>query len=261
MCGRFSLTASPQEVADLLGLEELEDFPPRYNIAPTQPVLMAHDGPAGKREAVLVRWGLVPSWVKDPADFTLLINARSETAATKPSFRNAMRHRRTLIPASGFYEWHRPTDRSLPRQAYWIRPRNGGITVFGGLMETWSSKDGSEIDSGAILTTAANRTIGAIHDRMPVVIQPEDFERWLDCRTLEPRDVEDLLKAAPEDYFEAIPVSDRVNKVANSGPEIQLRVDPDHSPPARAPSARAAKADKAGKTGQQEPSSDQLKLF
>ena len=130
MCGRFSLTASPQEVADLLGLEEIDAFPPRYNIAPTQPVLMAVDGPSGKREAVLVRWGLVPSWVKDPADFTLLLNARSETAATKPSFRNAMRHRRVLIPASGFYEWQK---QGRTKQPYYIAAKEGGLLAIAGL--------------------------------------------------------------------------------------------------------------------------------
>ena len=255
MCGRFSLTASPQEVADLLGLEEIDAFPPRYNIAPTQPVLMAVDGPSGKREAVLVRWGLVPSWVKDPADFTLLLNARSETAATKPSFRNAMRHRRTLIPASGFYEWYRPADKKAPRQAYWIRPTHGGIVCFGGLMETWASKDGSEIDSGAILTTRANDAISKIHDRMPVVIKPQDFGRWLDCRTQEPRDVEELMQPVESSYFEAIPVGDKVNKVANTGPDIQLRIDPVSAPPAR-PAKPAAPETKPAK-----PDTSQLKLF
>ena len=253
MCGRFSLTASPQEVADLLELDELEAFPPRYNIAPTQPVLMVTDGPSGKREGVLVRWGLVPSWVKDPADFTLLLNARSETAATKPSFRNAMRHRRTLIPASGFYEWHRPADKKLPRQAYWIRPTHGGIVCFGGLMETWASKDGSEIDSGAILTTAANSAISSIHDRMPVVIKPQDLARWLDCKTQEPRDVEDLMQPVESSYFEAIPISDKVNKVANSGADIQKPVEPTN---AREPEreSRATKQDRPADHGQ-------MKLF
>ncbi len=222
MCGRFSLTASPQEVADALGLETLEAFPPRYNIAPTQPVLVAVNGPGGNRVGVLVRWGLVPGWVKDPGEFTLLLNARSETAAQKPSFRNAMRHRRVLIPASGFYEWKRPEDPKAAKQAYWIRPASGGVVTFGGLMETWHSADGSEIDSGAILTTSANTLIGAIHDRMPVVIEPADHARWLDCKSQEPRDVADLMLPAREEFFEAIPVGDKVNKVANSGPEIQM---------------------------------------
>jgi len=246
MCGRFSLTATPEEVAELFELDDIEDFPPRYNIAPTQPVLMIANGPAGGPKATLVRWGLVPSWVKEPGDFTLLINARSETAAEKPSFRTAMRHRRTLIPASGFYEWHRPADKSQPKQAYWIRPKGGGIVCFGGLMETWSGANGSEIDSGCILTTSANQAISPIHHRMPVIIKPADFERWLDCRNYEPRDMSDLLQPVEEDYFEAIAVSDRVNKVANAGPDIQQPVEQETAatkPAAKSPSKTSKSTD------------------
>jgi len=233
MCGRFSLTATPEEVAELLGLDALEAFPPRYNIAPTQPVLMANINAANKRVATLVRWGLVPAWVKEPKEFSLLINARCETAAIKPSFKNAMRHRRTLIPASGFYEWKRSGDK---KQAYWVRPANGNIVMFGGLMETWAGADGSEIDSGCILTTASNSQLAKIHHRMPVIIKPEDFERWLDCKTREPRDVADLTAPVEDGYFEAIAVSDLVNKVANSGPEVQKEMpesDNNPAPPAK----------------------------
>ncbi len=147
-----------------------------------------------------------------------------------------MRHRRVLVPGSGFYEWHRPgEERGEKSQTYWIRPRRGGIVAFAGLMETWSSADGSEVDTGAILTTAANAAIAPIHDRMPVVIKPEDFSRWLDCKTQEPRDVADLMKPVEEDFFEAIPVSDKVNKVTNVGSDLQDRVAVDKlpSPPER----------------------------
>lgn len=234
MCGRFSLTADPKEVGELFGLPELEHFPARYNIAPTQPVLVVASGEAGapgsnlpERRAVLVRWGLTPGWVKDPRDFPLLINARAETAAEKASFRAAMRHRRVLVPASGFYEWHRPSKKSEEAaQAYWIRPKRGGVIAFAGLMETWSSTDGSEIDTGAILTVGANAMMAHVHERMPVVIEPEDFARWLDCRTQEPRDVADLLVSPSENFFEAIPVSDKVNAVRNVGPDLQERVEP-----------------------------------
>jgi putative SOS response-associated peptidase YedK len=232
MCGRFALTVGPKDVADWFALSELEGFPARYNIAPTQPILVVIAGERQERgsnlperRAVLVRWGLTPSWVKDPKAFPLLINARAETAIGKASFRAAMRHRRILIPASGFYEWHRPPrDSGEKSQAYWIRPRRGGIVAFAGLMETWSSADGSEVDTGAILTSTANRAMAPIHDRMPVVIQPEDFSRWLDCKTQEPREVTDLLAPVQEDFFEAIPVSDRVNKVANMGADLQTPV-------------------------------------
>jgi len=228
MCGRFALTATPDQTAAFLGLAELEEFPARYNIAPTQPVLMALAGPPGMpgsnlpdRQPMLVRWGLIPAWVKDTREFPLLINARSEGAAQKASFKTAMRHRRALVPASGFYEWRQAGGRK--GQPYWIRPRRGGIVAFAGLIETYAEPGGSEMDTGAILTTSANTALSHIHDRMPVVIDEQDFARWLDCRTQEPRDVADLLRPVDPDFFEAVPVSDLVNKVANTGPEIQER--------------------------------------
>lgn len=254
MCGRFALTTTPEDLMEAFGLHELEAFPPRYNIAPTQPIVIVGEGERPEtgsnlpsRRAFLVRWGFIPSWVKDPREFPLLINARAETAIEKASFRAAMRHRRILIPVSGFYEWHRPAkDTGLPSQAYWIRPKAGGIIAFGGLVETWASADGSEMDTGAILTTAANAAIQPIHDRMPVVIKPEDFERWLDCKTQEPRKVADLLRPVQDDFFEAVPVSNLINKVANTGPEVQAPVQPT-SRPASKP--------------RQEPPSAQLSLF
>ncbi|QRM54844.1 SOS response-associated peptidase [Sinorhizobium sp. BG8] len=247
MCGRFALTAPPERVADFLGVVDLEDFPARYNIAPTQPILVVISGDrpqAGSnlpdRKTLLVRWGLTPSWVKDPASFPLLINARADTAIGKASFRAAMRHRRILIPASGFYEWHRPAKGTGEKsQAYWIRPRNGEVVAFAGLMETWSSADGSEVDTGAILTTDANSAIAPVHDRMPVVIRPEDFARWLDCKTQEPREVADLLSPVEDDFFEAVPVSDRVNKVANVGPDLQVPVEVKALKPTEDPAAKA----------------------
>lgn len=228
MCGRFALTATREEVEALFGIPDLEDFPPRYNIAPTQPVLLIMAGPRPgpgsnlpSRRALLARWGLIPSWLKDTTGFPLLFNARSETAAEKATFRAAMRHRRVLVPASGFYEWHRPKDRKAKGQAYWVRPREGGIVAFAGLMETWHAADGSEIDTLAILTTQANAEFSAIHERMPVTVEPENFEEWLDCTTREPRDVAHLMPPPRQGFYEAVPVSDLVNKVANTGPQVQ----------------------------------------
>lgn len=242
MCGRFALTATADALQSFFEATELERHEPRFNIAPTQPIVMIrtngdvvrrHGNNRPERETVFVRWGLLPSWVKDPNDFPLLINARAETAAGKASFKAPMRHRRTLIPASGFYEWQR-AGRQRP-QAYWVRPRNGDIVAFAGLMDTWSSDDGSEIDTGAVLTTQANAAISHIHHRMPVVIRPEQFTRWLDCTTQEPRDVADLLLPIDEDFFDAIPVSDKVNKAANIGPDLQDEVEiipePEQAPP------------------------------
>ena len=162
-----------------------------------------------------------------------------------------MRHRRVLVPASGFYEWHRPEKGSGEKpQAYWVRPKHGKLIAFAGLMETWSSADGSEVDTAAILTAQSTPSFMPIHDRMPVIIQPEDFERWLDCKTQEPRDVADLMVSPPEDLFEAIPVSNLVNKVSNTGPEVQSAVDPAQSKNLPKPRRAAAKASGGTSGGQ-----------
>jgi putative SOS response-associated peptidase YedK len=249
MCGRFSLTAKPEELEEFFALAGVEDFPARYNIAPTQPILLIIAGsgqpePGSNlpdRRAMLARWGLIPGWTKDPNDLPAHFNARSETAAEKASFKAAMRHRRVLVPASGFYEWRRDGDRRS--QAYWVRPKHGGIVAFGGLMETYAEPGGSEIDTAAILTTGANRDVAHIHDRMPVVIKPQDFEQWLDCRGQEPRDVAHLMRPPEEGFFEAIPVSDKVNKVANTGPDLQEREEIVHP-------TKAAEAQKPNQAGQ-----------
>lgn len=220
MCGRYALMATRKEVQALMGYLDEETFPPRYNIAPTQPVAIVRMV-EGKSRFALVRWGLVPSWVKDPKAFSLLSNARSETAPEKPSFRAAMRYRRCLFPASGFYEWRRGPGKE--KQPYWIRPKDGGLFAIAGLWETWSDGDGGEIDSACILTTSANDAIAPIHDRMPVVIAPGDFDRWLDVRAFPPDAVADLLRPAPADLFETIAVGQGVNAARNDNPSL---IDP-----------------------------------
>lgn len=219
MCGRFVLTATPEELEALYGYLDGEHFPPRYNIAPTQPIAIVRMV-GGARRFALVRWGLVPSWVKDPKTFTLIINARAEGIQDKPSFRAAMRHRRCLVPASGFYEWRRMpgSNSGKTRQPFWFRPRDGRPIAFAGLWETWADRlTGGEIDSGVIVTTGANAAVAPIHDRMPVVIDPRDFDRWL---TGEPAEADALLKPAPDDLLEAIPISNRVNRVADDDPGL-----------------------------------------
>jgi putative SOS response-associated peptidase YedK len=222
MCGRFKLDTPPLKVKDHFGLAALEAFPPRYNIAPTQPILIVVESPVRERPGrlpMLARWGLIPAFAKDPRDVPLLFNARAETAGERNAFRAALRHRRCLIPASGFYEWQkRGKGRSQP---FLVTARDGGLFAFAGLMETFLAADGSEIDTATILTTSANAALADIHERMPVIVPPGGYARWLDCRSYEPKDVADLLRPAPEDLLQARAVSEAVNKVANMSPRVQ----------------------------------------
>jgi putative SOS response-associated peptidase YedK len=195
----------------MLGYEAQPNFPPRYNIAPTQPVPVIF-ADHGVRHFRLMRWGLVPSWVKDPKQFSLLINARLESVNEKPSFRGAMKYRRCLIPADGFYEWQKAGS---ARHPFFIRACNGVPFAFAALWETWADKDGGEIDTVAIVTTSANRTLAPIHDRMPVVVPPELFEAWLDCDRVDAKQAAALVGRAPDEFFDAYEITPRVNSVKN----------------------------------------------
>jgi putative SOS response-associated peptidase YedK len=161
MCSRYSLTSPPEAVRSYFDTVNEPVFPPRYNIAPTQPVTIVRLDPKGQRELALVRWGLIPSWVKDPRGFATLINARSEGAADKPAFRGAMRHRRCLVPADGFYEWTGARGRKRP---HLVRPRAAGPFAMAAIWEHWMGGDGSELETMAILTVPANRALAALHD-------------------------------------------------------------------------------------------------
>ena len=222
MCSRYSLTSPPEAVRSYFRTVNKLDFPPRYNIAPAQPMLIVRTGLNGEREQALVRWGLIPAWVKDPRKLTTLINARSETAADKPSFRGPMRHRRALVPTDGFYEW---TGRAGAKRPHLIRAtevEEAGSHLMGlaGIWETWLGADGSEIEMMAILTTAANATVAPIHDRMPVIVAAADFDRWLDCSPGSAAPVAGLLQPAPAALLEVIAVHPRLNNVRNEGPEL-----------------------------------------
>lgn len=219
MCSRYSLTSPPEAVRAYFGTKNGLDFPPRYNIAPTQPVLIVRRSHAGDREQHLVRWGLIPSWVKDPREFTTIINARSETAAEKPSFRGSLRHRRCLVPATGFYEW---TGKPGQKRPHLFRPRDGGLMALAGLAEHWVGADGSELETMAILTTTANATMEPIHDRMPVVIAPEHFDVWLDCTTGTAKFAETMLSPPPANFLEIIDVNPRLNNPRNEGPDLHM---------------------------------------
>ncbi len=221
MCSRYSLTSPPEAVRSYFRYQKEHVFPPRYNIAPTQPVGIVRIEANGERAFALVRWGLMPPWVKDPRTFATLINARAETAPEKPSFRGAFRHKRCLVPADGFYEWAGPAGAKRP---HLIRPKAGGPIAFAGLYESWLGADGSEIDTMALLTVAANTTVGAIYDRMPAILAPEQFDAWLDCRNVDVKAASRMLRPAADDVLELIEISPRLNNPRNEGAELQQPV-------------------------------------
>jgi len=217
MCGRYVIFSTPEAIRALFRYGEQPNFPPRYNIAPTQPIPIVRlvDG---KRSFALMRWGLLPSWVEEPKTFPLLINARGESVLDKPAFRNAMRRRRCLIPTDGFYEWQAGAAGG-PKQPHFVRAKRGegGAALplaFAGLWETWTGRNGEELDTAAIVTTDANRILSAIHPRMPAFIAPADFDRWLDCDAVPAEEAAALIKPADDALLEVYPISPAVNRVA-----------------------------------------------
>jgi putative SOS response-associated peptidase YedK len=217
MCGRYALILPPEAVKAFFKYAEQPNFPPRYNIAPTQPVpvVVERDGSAC---FTLMRWGFLPAWVKDPKEFPLVINVRGETIAEKPSFRAAFTRRRCLMPADGFYEWHRV---GKDTKAYLFRRPDRGVFAFAAIHETWSSADGSEIDTVALVNSHANGLMSAIHHRCPVILEPAQFEPWLDPATTREK-AELMLKPPPDDALELIRIGSLVNKVGNDGPDLHL---------------------------------------
>lgn len=238
MCGRYTITSAPEAIRNLFRYVGQPNFPPRYNVAPTQPipVVRLNDG---QRQFLLMRWGLLPSWVKDPKTFTLLINARGESVCDKPAFRNAMKRRRCLIPADGFYEWKGEGGRKQP---YYIRAVSGAPLAFAGLWETWTGPNGEELDTAAIVTTEANGTLEHIHHRMPVIVPPDAFDFWLDTNNVDAVTACAAIRPAPDDLLEAFPVSGAVNRAANEDPRLIQPVPADTPPPAPPVRKKAAPA-------------------
>ena len=220
MCGRYAIVTPPDELKAAFGYPDLPNFPPRYNIAPTQPVPVVHLAEVMRR-FTLMRWGFIPGWVKDLKAFPLINNIRSETAREKASFRAAFTRRRALMPADGFYEWQRI---GRERRAFYIHRPDNKPFAFAALWETWANSDGSELDTAAILTTHANGLISAIHDRAPVIVLPRDYDRWLDPMTTA-AEAESMLRPPPDGFLVMAAVSDAVNKVANDGPELHAIPD------------------------------------
>jgi len=209
MCGRFTLFEADNILSKEFGVSGIPPLSPRYNISPSQPVAAVRAAPAGVgRELALLRWGLIPSWSKDPAIGNRLINARAETAREKPSFRNAFRRHRCLIPTNGFYEWQR---QERGKQPYFVRMRDGRPFAFAGLWDRWESADEGAIETCTILTTAPNAVLAPIHDRMPVILPPAEYARWLDPGLLDTDSLGPLLVPFPAEDMLALPVSPRVN--------------------------------------------------
>ncbi len=216
MCGRFTLTSPEQDLLLHFLLPEAPAREPRYNVAPGQPVAavrIARDG--SQRELVPLSWGLIPSWAKDPKLGARMINARAETAAEKPSFRNAFRRRRCLVPADGFYEWQKS---EAGKQPFYIRLQGGGTFAFAGLWEFWRGPEGETIESCALLTTQPNSLLRPLHDRMPVILPRSDYALWLDPEVQTVERLQPLLVPYPAERMEAYPVGRYVNSPENEGP-------------------------------------------
>lgn len=215
MCGRYTLTTPPDEIAEILGISYSLSTSPRYNIAPTQNILIARLNEQNKRELAMLRWGLIPAFIKDPKKVVNPINARSESVKEKPFFREAFRKRRCLIPVDGYYEW-----RALGKlkQPYLMRLTTKRVFFLAGIWETWISPEGEVIETAAMLTTAANDIVAKVHDRMPTILKAENFSSWLnDTQDLD--SLSSLFIPYESTGMEIYPVSTRVNSGRNESPE------------------------------------------
>lgn len=217
MCGRFNLTAGSDLLAQLFELGEAPSVAPRYNIAPTQPLLALRLSPDGARSWAHLGWGLVPSWSKDPGMGARMINARAETAAEKPSFRAAFKRRRCLVPATGYYEWV-AGEGGGPKTPYHVRRVDLGPFAMAGLWESWQGPEGSELKTATILTTGPNALIAPLHHRMPVILSRDAWGPWLGEVETSREDLQDLLVPSADEGFEAYAVSRYVNSPRNEGP-------------------------------------------
>lgn len=218
MCGRYTQTQAGDVIAATFNLTTPPSPKPRYNVAPSQPV-SAIAQPATEREYRIFQWGLVPSWAKDPAIGNRMINARSETAADKPSFRTAFKRRRCLILADGFYEWKKAAAKGAKKQPYYIQMADRALFGMAGLWEIWESGDGSYLESCTILTTEPNELMQSIHNRMPVIVNPQDYDLWLDP-TVQKRDaLQPLLRPFKSEDMQAYEVSTAVNNPRNETAE------------------------------------------
>lgn len=228
MCGRYAITIASDAIRDVFGAMNTVAFPQRYNVAPTQPILVIYEK-HGLRIMEHMRWGLMPPWVKDPRSFSLLVNARAEGMEDKPAFKSALRYGRCIVPASGYYEWHANPDGT--RQPYYITFADGRPMALAGLRATWRGPDGEEVPTAATVTVAASADLAAIHHRMPAILDTEEkIEAWLDIDHVGVGPATQLALPLEPGLLRFHPVSRRVNKADADGPEliapIELAAEP-----------------------------------
>lgn len=236
MCGRYATTQTPASLNDAFGAELADSFvelEPDYNMAPTKlaPLVIARPSESGPptRELLTAKWGLVPSWAKDPSIGNRMINARSETVADKPAFKKAFGKRRAIIPADGYYEWYASQDpQTKKKQPFYITPKDRSVLAMAGLYEFWRDEDAEEwLITYTILTTTAADDLGHLHDRMPMMLEPDAFDAWLDPTPHPTDELLGLLVPAAPGRLDAWPVSTEVNNVRNNGPELLEPLPPE----------------------------------
>lgn len=246
MCGRYAITTAPEAMRQLFKYRDQPDFPPRYNVAPSQPIPVVRLSD-GERQFVLMRWGLIPGFVKDPKTISLLFNARGETVNDRPAFKNAMKRRRCLIPADGFYEWKRDGSSNRP---HFVRRKGGGTLAFAGLWETWIGPNGEELDTAAIVTTDASPLIRPIHHRMPVILEPDAWDMWLDTARVDEHMATALIAPARNELLEVHEVSPAVNRAAHDSADLIAS----YTAPPEAETAPAQKPARKPKKDDRQPS-------
>lgn len=224
MCGRYRLSRKKEILEEqFAAVSDDADWSPRYNIAPTQSVPVIRRQPRSSgRELSLIRWGLVPSWAKDSSKAATMINACSETVASKPAFGDALKFRRCLIPADGFYEWQKA---GKAKQPYCFEINRGELFSFAGLWETWNDPSGRSLETCTILTTTANALTSAVHNRMPVILDPQCYDLWLDSRTTDTSVISEFFKPFDARLMTCFPVSSRVNRTANDDADCSAPVE------------------------------------
>jgi putative SOS response-associated peptidase YedK len=217
MCGRFDLHLPKELLAEIFGISIVQDLQPRYNIAPTQQIVVIRSYPDGSKHLDLLKWGLIPSWAKDSNIGSSMINARSETVDVKPAFRTALKHRRCIIPANGYYEWREVAGSKHP---LYVKLKDNNLMMFAGLWDHWKFPDGEVIESCTILTTTTNDLIKPLHDRMPVILDPKDIDFWLDTQITDPEQLKSLFKSFSSELMDMYPVGDKVNLPRNDSSDL-----------------------------------------